>query len=726
MLQHVSLRGLILSLAMIPLFATIVFGGWVSVISYQQYLDLTRAVQLEELASAAGSMALAIPVESAASAETIDAARKTTNEAFGLLIASFDRAKTAGYDDEPLGSMFEELEQNFSRIHEFRAEFDAGRDTPALGAEIMRPIVSASVEVMRRIQLISDDKDLMQAVSGYYAFILVNEGLQTFNPLGAQLIQEGVLDTKAYSQLVRGQELTRINYPSFLELVSPAVLSQYESFWKTEAGKTFDKYRQLMIANEKYSAGADELDVWRGAVGARKKFVAGLLKQTSDEMGRMINGKLSTAQTTLVALLLTLAVLIAGLIVLSFCVAKSLAESIRIISDHMKLLASGDNRLEVPLLERTDDIGMMARSVEIFRQESVKNSRLEAEAEVSRQSAEAIRLEVQRQADLDADTRLKQATSRLATGLAALATGNLVCEIEDTLSPQFEKLRSDFNSSVKQLRDLLAVVNQTASTVNVGAAEISAASHDLSKKTEQQAVSLEETAAALEEITANVVLTTDRTINAREVAYIAHGQAQTSSVIVRDAIQAMRLIENSSEEISQITGSIDEIAFQTNLLALNAGVEAARAGDAGKGFAVVAHEVRELAQRSAKAAKEIKQLIGNSKSAVGEGVRLVLKTGDGLQSIEQLVSTISDHMNAISTASQEQSSGLTEVNTAVNYLDQVTQHNAAMVDELTAAGAGLTEESGKLTSILSRFQIGYAQKQGSASGSLRHDMSVRA
>jgi methyl-accepting chemotaxis protein len=284
----------------------------------------------------------------------------------------------------------------------------------------------------------------------------------------------------------------------------------------------------------------------------------------------------------------------------------------------------------------------------------------------------------------------------------------MLCELQEPLAPQFEDLRQDFNTSVSQLRNALLSVGQSVSTVDGGAREISDASDNLSKRTEQQAASLEETAAALEEITSNVKATSKRTSDARDVVRDARARADQSGQVVRNAVVAMERIEKSSQQISQIISVIDEIAFQTNLLALNAGVEAARAGEAGKGFAVVALEVRELAQRSANAAKEIKALISNSAIAVGEGVKLVNDTGEGLAVIEQLVQTVTQHMDAIATAAQEQSVGLAEVNTAVNHMDQATQQNAAMVEEMSAAGAGLAQESAKLTDLLARFQVGQA------------------
>lgn len=317
----------------------------------------------------------------------------------------------------------------------------------------------------------------------------------------------------------------------------------------------------------------------------------------------------------------------------------------------------------------------------------------------------ADREHVRLQAEAAAQKRLREATDGLANGLRRLAAGDLAFRIEVPFAPEFETLRHDLNSAVKQLGETLHAVAGSAGAIETGSHEISQAANDLSRRTEQQAASLEETAAALDEITANVTNSSRRAEEARAVTAEANASASASGTIVTNAVDAMRKIEDSSSQVSNIIGVIDEIAFQTNLLALNAGVEAARAGDAGKGFAVVAQEVRALAQRSAKAAREIKELIRSSSIEVQSGVRLVHEAGAALKTIERHIVTVNQHVDAIAGSSQEQATGLGEVNTAMNQMDQVTQQNAAMVEETSAAGAALAAETGKLRDLIKNFRL---------------------
>ena len=294
----------------------------------------------------------------------------------------------------------------------------------------------------------------------------------------------------------------------------------------------------------------------------------------------------------------------------------------------------------------------------------------------------------------------------LGEALGRLSKGDLTAEMSGSFAADYQALKSDFNTAVAALREAMSAVVANTDGIRNGADEIAHASDDLSRRTEQQAASLEQTAAALDQLTATVKKSAEGARQASDVVDEAKGEAEHSGAVVRQAVAAMGEIEKSSHQISQIIGVIDEIAFQTNLLALNAGVEAARAGEAGRGFAVVAQEVRALAQRSAEAAKQIKGLISASSAQVGSGVELVGQTGDALNRIVTKVAEIDTLVSEIAASAQEQAVGLSQVNTAVNQMDQVTQQNAAMVGQSTAATHTLRKEAADLIRLVSAFRIG--------------------
>jgi methyl-accepting chemotaxis protein len=393
---------------------------------------------------------------------------------------------------------------------------------------------------------------------------------------------------------------------------------------------------------------------------------------------------------------------------LAYVVASvSIARPIKALQSSMRRLAKQEFDTDVPGTDRGDEIGGMAQTVQVFKDNGLAMRRLEAEALEQRRVAEELsaRAEEEREA---VGARLAEVVEGLANGLGQLASGDLTHTLNTPFAPEYERLRGDFNAAVEGLQGALREVLGHAEAIASGTGQIAGAATDMAQRTEQQAANLEQTAAALDEITATVRQTATGSARAQTVATTAKTEAEQSAKVVHDAVTAMGEIEGSARQIGQIIGVIDEIAFQTNLLALNAGVEAARAGEAGRGFAVVAQEVRALAQRAADAAKEIKTLISTSMQQVERGVRLVGETGQALGRIQTGVGEINAAISEIAASAQEQATGLAEVNTAVNQMDQTTQQNAAMVEESTTATQSLSKETDALTRALSRFRIATA------------------
>ncbi|CAN7170040.1 methyl-accepting chemotaxis protein [Neorhizobium tomejilense] len=383
---------------------------------------------------------------------------------------------------------------------------------------------------------------------------------------------------------------------------------------------------------------------------------------------------------------------------------RMLLKPLGVLTGTVHALAQGNDATEIPYAERRNEFGNIARALEVFREAAREKQRLESRSAEDRAETEAER----RRNDAEkqrVDREIDTAVSELGAALARLAQGDLSSTIETQYSGRLEQLRTDFNGSIVRLRDTLSHIRESTLSIQKSSADLSHSSTELSRRTETQAASLEETAAAVDEITATVRSSAERAREADLAVAITKKSADSSGTVVSNAVAAMGRIEEASGKIELIIEVIDDIAFQTNLLALNAGIEAARAGEAGKGFAVVAQEVRELAQRSAGAAKEIKDLITQSSREVGSGAGLVQQAGEVLAAISQQITGVSQHVEMIATASRDQSAALQDINNSVNRMDQMTQQNGAMVGETTEASRRLASEADALLELVEQFRI---------------------
>ncbi|MGZ2482182.1 methyl-accepting chemotaxis protein [Rhizobium pisi] len=407
---------------------------------------------------------------------------------------------------------------------------------------------------------------------------------------------------------------------------------------------------------------------------------------------------------------LQMLVLGAGLIVmlivgvLAFYAIRLSVKPLQALTASVHSISSGDLEGAIPCVDKKNEFGDIGRALALFSDSARARRDLEMQAAEQRALSDAER--ARNDADKRSlDSQIDFAVNQLAAGLGRLSQGDVSQTIGTPFVGRLEQLRVDFNASLLRLQDTLSGIRDSASTIQRNSGAVSASTGELSKRTEAQAASLEETAAAVEEITVTVRSSAERAREANNVVAATKRTADNSGAVVGDAVAAMERIEQASQRIEQIIEVIDDIAFQTNLLALNAGIEAARAGEAGKGFAVVAQEVRELAQRSADAAREIKSLIETSSREVTAGSELVQKTGSVLASISHEIIAISGHVETIAIASRDQSAALQEVNGSVNAMDQMTQKNASMVAETTQASRLLAGEADTLMTLIERFRI---------------------
>ncbi|MDB5649174.1 MAG: methyl-accepting chemotaxis sensory transducer with Cache sensor [Hyphomicrobiales bacterium] len=429
-----------------------------------------------------------------------------------------------------------------------------------------------------------------------------------------------------------------------------------------------------------------------------------------DDLDTLFWSQLKTQGTLVLAMMIFCAIV-------SSAMGRRLARSVIDMSVTMEEIASG--KLDVPIQAGADgqELGRMARALQIFQRYGKEKIALEQDAHSERERNEALRL----QATEDAiNAERQRVTTSFGTALARMAAKDLSYRLTEEVPEAYAQLQDDFNFALAEIEAALSSVRGGAEHIATGTHEMTLASEDLSRRTEQQAASLEETSAAMLELANAVNKTADASTKTKDVISLAKNEAVKSTEVVQQAIASIDGILQSSQQISQIITVIDEIAFQTNLLALNAGVEAARAGDSGRGFAVVASEVRALAQRSAEAAKEIKGLISRSSNEVTVGAERVHATGRAIDRIMTQISVIDGGIANIASQAIDQAITLKQVNTAIGENDQTTQKNAAMAEQATAACHLLAAESQSLAALVSEFKVVQAERGGRTNGYATH------
>ncbi|MDK1373747.1 MULTISPECIES: methyl-accepting chemotaxis protein [unclassified Sinorhizobium] len=676
--------------------------------SLASYRDAARLVEISDYISILGDAVHSLQTERAATALFL--ANDTSGDDASLTAArrGFDgRAETALAAASKLAiDQDAPLREALQQLAGLRGRVDRRELAPAESNAQYSQCVSRLLAVLRELTNGGRiDNALAGEVEAYNLFSLAKEYAGQERAAGNALIATGLADREGLLRLARLYGAQTTLFDEFVTKL-PAFADRAEAVTPGASTPLAGIRQALLAAGEGGDLSALDAAEWYRLASARidtmREVEKALLEDTRADAAELARRQM----TALLAIGGGMTAALSAAAFVSVLIALGVVRPIRALTAAIERLADGDAGTTVGQTDAKDEVGAMGRAVA----RAVEAARHQAEA----QREEDQRRAAERQAEARARDEeraarardLEQALENVNCGLDELSRGNLCFRIAQRLAPDFDALRTAFNGSIETLERLVSLAGENASVIDGGCAELRTAADDLARRTGSQATALEEAAAALEEVAAAVKMSSVGADEAQRSVGIATSDAAEATRVVAETVGAMHDIANSSQRIGQIIGVIDEIAFQTNLLALNAGVEAARAGEAGKGFAVVAQEVRELAQRSAAAAREIKTLVDQATNDVSAGVALVGKTGDALSGIDRHVQLISRQVLTIAQSAKEQASGLGEITATVSQLDQITQQNAGMVEETTAASESLAVEAGKLRNQLATFQTG--------------------
>mgnify|MGYP001199836543 CR=1 FL=1 len=610
-------------------------------------------------------------------------------------------------------------------VMDMTMEFElVSRSTGSGTGEMIQSILDKQVAGARAMQ------DLVAKVNQEVGLLAV--AAQGDSPEQIELLAVDNINVKA--EMLRSLETMQAVYPNkeIEELVN-----KLATIGEGDSGLLQIRLTELAAARQAVAALGESRSAASSLADAVEHLVTAAREETTTSAEASMTA-INIAQSVMAVI--AVICLVSAVVIGWLYIGRNVIDPIVATTGIMDRLAKKDWGAEVVGIDRSDEIGDMARAVQVFKEQGQEADRLQQQIEADRERFEAERkaqeaLLQSAVGEIVAAANAGDLTQRIDTSriegvmrslgdgmnqllgtmeralgdigemLHKLADGDLTHRIRGNYQGLFAKLAGDANQVSDRLSETMKRLTEAAGLVRDASAEISAGSQDLAQRTESQAAALEQTAASMHEVTATVKQNAENAQAANQLALSARSTAEAGGKVVSEAVRAMSEIEGSAQKISDIVGLIDEIAFQTNLLALNASVEAARAGEAGKGFAVVAQEVRALAQRSANASKDIKALIQASNAQVKSGAALVNQAGDSLSEIVTAVKKVSDIVAEIAAASAEQARGLEEVNGAVVNMDEMTQRNGALVEETNASAQAMANQARQLAELVGHFRI---------------------
>jgi len=745
---RLSIRSLLLSLAIVPLTALIVLACFQIAGVVEQYRALERARLVQQIAAAGAALSQALPAEQL----TTDLSRLTemraaTDRLFVAVADAHAQLLARNISDETIDRHADFIRDSEARIAPFRTDGERGVAGSSAALAMLQPIAAAGIGLVDAGARTVDDLELSRFMQGLYALMQTSDAGMMERNIGLSYIADGQVTTPMFTIAIHSRDL-RQAHAAALDFLPDEILEPYRAFLAGPHERTLETVRAGLYANSSNSAArAVGAAGWNEAADQRMAVMGATIEAAVTGLEALADARKTAAGNTILQLCGIVAALVALVAGLCFFAIRSISRALRSISGRMASLAEGDVTSPIPFGDRRDEIGDMARAVEVFRQNREQVERLDSDREAARQleaEEQALRNDLQGEvarvvaAAVDGDftaritrrydkAELDQTAESVnhlmetvdlgvaetAEVLAAVSNADLTRRMRGEYRGAFARLKADTNALADKYSDIVAQLRAASSGIKSATGELLSGANDLAERTSRQAAAIEETSAAMEQLSGTVADNAGKIDQAANRTRVAAQLASEGGQVMTDANQAMERITQSSAKISNIIGMIDDIAFQTNLLALNASVEAARAGDAGKGFAVVAVEVRRLAQSAAQASSEVKMLIEQSATEVTSGSRLVSLAADKLQAILTTVEENNELMKAVAVASAEQTGAIAEVSTAVRSMDEMTQHNAALVEETNAAIEQTEAQAEGLDRIVAIFRVADASRPAS-------------